>query len=216
MRATRPLVLIATLGAALALTGTSWPGAAATRPGAAARTGAAAATLTAGRTATAGPTTVLATPVRRGRLRITGALRDGGTVRAAGLRWRPGALPHGDKLLSFEIAYAWRSCASACRTAADSTATPFAARRYIAGHADTGRRLRLTETATEVIETDPATFAFTVVHALGERHHGRGRRRLPGVPSAGHRVRQRHARAPHGVRGRVFPGRSAPLQLSRR
>ncbi len=103
--------------------------------------------------------------MRRGRLRITGALRDGGTVRAAGLRWRPGALPHGDKLLSFEVAYAWRSCASACRTAADSTATPFAARRYIAGHADAGRRLRLTETATEVIETDPATFAFTVVHA---------------------------------------------------
>ncbi len=38
-------------------------------------------------------------------------------------------------------------------------------RRYIAGHADTGKRLRLTETATEVVETDPATFAFTVVHS---------------------------------------------------
>ena len=28
-----------------------------------------------------------------------------------GLRWRPGALPAGDRLLSFEVAYVWRSCA---------------------------------------------------------------------------------------------------------
>ena len=33
------------------------------------------------------------------------------------------------------------------------------------GHADTGRLLRLTETATEVVETDPATFAFSLAHA---------------------------------------------------
>ncbi len=48
-----------------------------------------------------------------------------------------------------------------CRPAADTTATPFAARRYVVGHADTGRLLQLTETATEVVETDPATFAFS-------------------------------------------------------
>ena len=50
-------------------------------------------------------------------------------------------------------------------TASDTTATPFAATRYIVGHADVGKRLRLTETATEVVETDPATFSFRVVRA---------------------------------------------------
>jgi hypothetical protein len=85
-------------------------------------------------------------------------------VRAAGLYWRTNPLPGKDSLLSFEISYIWQSCAATCRPAADSTATPFAARRYIVGHADSGRRLRVTETATEVVETDPATFAFTVVH----------------------------------------------------
>jgi hypothetical protein len=107
-------------------------------------------------------------PSAAGRLRITGLLRDGGTVAAAGLRWRPGRLPRGDRLLSFEVGYAWQACTPAggrtrCRSAADTTATPFAARRYIVGHADTGLRLRVTETASEVVETDPATFAFTVL-----------------------------------------------------
>ncbi|HUD78651.1 MAG TPA: endo alpha-1,4 polygalactosaminidase [Streptosporangiaceae bacterium] len=168
MRVTRPLVLTASLAAVLALTGTSWPGPAAARAAAAAGPAAGpSAGPAAGpaETAVRAGTAALPAPVRAGRLRITGSLRDGGTVRAAGLRWRPAALPHGDRLLSFEVAYTWRSCAAACRTAADSTATPFAASRYIAGHADTGRRLRITETATEVIETDPATFAFSVVHA---------------------------------------------------
>ena len=60
------------------------------------------------------------------------------------------------KLLSFAVAYTWQSCAPSgrhCRTAADSTATPFAARQYRVGHADTGRRLRVTETAAETVET---------------------------------------------------------------
>jgi hypothetical protein len=109
-------------------------------------------------------------PSAAGRLRITGLLRDGGTVAAAGLRWRPGRLPRGDRLLSFEVAYTWQTCAAVggrtrCRTAADTTATPFAARRYVVGHADTGLRLRVTETASEVVETDPGTFAFTVLSA---------------------------------------------------
>jgi hypothetical protein len=83
-------------------------------------------------------------------------------VRAAGLSWRPGRLPAGDRLLSFEVGYAWDACTAAgkCQPGADTTATPFAARRYVAGHADTGRFLKITETATEVVETSPATFAF--------------------------------------------------------
>src|SRR5262249_47176889 len=99
-------------------------------------------------------------PRHAGTLRVTGALRDGGTVRAAGLSWRPGALPPGAGLLSFEVGYSWPACTAAgqCRPAADTTATPFAARRYGAGHADTGRFLTVTETATEVVETSPATF----------------------------------------------------------
>jgi hypothetical protein len=111
---------------------------------------------------------VIHRPTSSGQLRVTGRLRDGGTVTAAGLRWRPGGLPRGDRLLSFEVAYGWQACTAAggpagCRTAADTTVTPFAARRYLVGQADTGRRLRLTETASEVVETDPATFAFTVI-----------------------------------------------------
>jgi hypothetical protein len=106
-------------------------------------------------------------PQHQGTLRVTGALRDGGTVRAAGLSWRPGALPPGDRLLSFAVGYYWSACTAAghCRPAADTTATPFAARRYVAGHADTGRFLKLTETATEVVETSPATFSFSVKRA---------------------------------------------------
>jgi Glycoside-hydrolase family GH114 len=48
-------------------------------------------------------------------------------------------------------------------TAADSTATPFAARQYRVGHADTGRRLRVTETAAEVVQTRSSTFTFLVI-----------------------------------------------------
>jgi Glycoside-hydrolase family GH114 len=106
----------------------------------------------------------IAPPVASGRLRIAGAPADGSTVTASGLRWRPGRLPAGYRLLSFEVGYAWRSClAGKCRRAADSTATPFAARRYIAGHADTGRHLMVTETATEVVQTTAANFTFRVV-----------------------------------------------------
>ena len=109
----------------------------------------------------------IAPPRRHGRLRITGRLRDGSVVTAAGLTWRPGALPRGDRLLSFAVSYTWKSCpvAGSCRAAADSTVTPFAAWRYRAGHADTGRRIRVTETAAEVVETSPATFSFRVVRA---------------------------------------------------
>jgi hypothetical protein len=102
-------------------------------------------------------------PRHHGMLRITGSLRDGGTVRAAGLSWRPGKLPAGDRLLSFEVGYYWDACTAAgqCHPGADTTAAPFAARRYVAGHADTSRLLKITETATEVVETSPATFSFS-------------------------------------------------------
>jgi hypothetical protein len=107
-------------------------------------------------------------PVHHGTLRVTGQLRDGGTVMAAGLSWRPAPLPRGDRLLSFEVAYRWDACDANgrhCVPGADTTATPFAARRYLAGQRDTGKRLMITETAAEVVETDPATFSFRVVRA---------------------------------------------------
>ncbi len=105
-------------------------------------------------------------PVHTGTLRISGAGRDGAAVTAAGLAWRPGRLPRGMRLLSFEVAYTWQSCAPGgqhCRAAADTTATPFAARRHVAGTADAGRRLRVTETAAEVVQTQASTFSFQVI-----------------------------------------------------
>jgi Glycoside-hydrolase family GH114 len=105
-------------------------------------------------------------PVAKGALHLTGTLRDGGTVAARGLRWRPGRVPAGDRLLSFEVGYVWKACrAGHCRAGADSTASPFAADRYIAGHGDIGRHLRLTETATEVVQTTAANFTFRVLRA---------------------------------------------------
>jgi Glycoside-hydrolase family GH114 len=156
MPATRPLVVIAAALGAVAGAGL-WPAA----PAAAGASAPAATVLAAPVLAATG----IGKPTAHGSLRITGTLRDGGTVRAAGLSWRPGALPAGDKLLSFAVSYSWQSCAAKCVQAADSTVTPFAAQRYIAGHADTSRRLRLVETASEIVETDPATFSFTRVTA---------------------------------------------------
>ena len=117
--------------------------------------------------ARAGAKPPIGPPVHAGRLGISGQLRDGGTIAATGLSWRPGHLPAGDKLLSFEVGYAWQACAvgGKCVRGADSTATPFAAKRYIVGHADTGKLIKVTVTATEVVETDPATFAFSVIRA---------------------------------------------------
>ncbi len=105
-------------------------------------------------------------PVSHGTLRTTGDLADGGVVRAEGLSWQPPRLGSGNRLLSFQVAYRWRACSpgGTCVRGADSTATPFAARRYIVGHADVGRHLRLTETAIEVVETEPL-FSFKVIRA---------------------------------------------------
>jgi len=105
-------------------------------------------------------------PVARGALRIRGQLRDGRVVHASGLSWRPGQLRSGERLLSFEVSYSWRACTARrgrCVRGADRTATPFAARRYIVGHADTGKYLRVNETAAEVVETNPADFTFKII-----------------------------------------------------
>jgi len=107
-------------------------------------------------------------PVAVGQARIAGILRDGSVVHARGLRWHAGHLPAGDRLLSFAVAYEWLACSPSggrCRPGGGTTATPFAASHYTVAHADTGRRLELVETATEVVETDAATFSFRVVRA---------------------------------------------------
>jgi hypothetical protein len=147
MRAMRPMILIATVALTVALAGTGWP---APVPAQA---------------LPAVPAASIPAPTAQGTLAITGHMRDGSVVRATGLYWRPGLLSHSQRLLSFEVSYSWRACAATCVTAADSTATPFAASRYTVGHGDTGRRLEVTETAIEVVETNPATFAFTAVRA---------------------------------------------------
>jgi hypothetical protein len=120
----------------------------------------------AGTAEVAGASQAIPPPWHRGTLRIAGRLRDGALVTAAGLSWHPAALPRGPSLLSFEVAYSWQSCRARgrqCRKAAGTTATPFAARQYRVGHADTGRWLRVTETAPEVVETQPSTFTFRLV-----------------------------------------------------
>ncbi len=136
-------------------------------------TPASAAGAAAGTTAAASP--ALPAPVHHGTLRIAGELRDGAVVTASGLAWHAPRLPHGDRLLSFEVAYTWQSCGpngGHCRAAADTAAAPFAARRYRAGHADTGRRLRVTETAAEVVQTQARDFTFRVVRRSVSRLAG--------------------------------------------
>ena len=105
--------------------------------------------------------------MHHGTLRVAGVPRDGATVTATGLRWHAPRLPRGMSLLSFAVAYSWQSC----RRGRDALPgrggharpTPFAARRYAVGHADTGRRLRLTETAAEVVQTQRNPFTFQVI-----------------------------------------------------
>jgi hypothetical protein len=119
-------------------------------------------------------------PVPSGRLRIDGELRDGGRVAASGLSWRPGRLPAGDRLLSFEVGYSWQACGrTGCAAAADATVTRFAAGRYIVGHADTGRRLRVTETAAEVVQATAKQFTFKVIRV---RRSVTTSRRVGGYP----------------------------------
>ena len=100
-------------------------------------------------------------------------------------------LPPGDRLLSFEVGYAWQACAAPVRRAGQALrrgprtprCTPFAARRYVAGHADTGKYLKLTATATEVVETDPATFTFRVIRSSRSYTARRTGPALPQLPA---------------------------------
>jgi glycosyl hydrolase family 114 len=128
-----------------------------------------------GHAATA-PAASVPAPVHQGTLRISGIIRDGRAVTAAGLSWHVPRLPHGVKLVSFEVAYTWLSCAASgkeCRAAADSTATPYAARSYVVGHADTGRVLRLTETATEVVVPSGSPADFSTIQRSVSRTAGK-------------------------------------------
>ena len=176
---------------------------------------AASATLAAGASAPAS----IPAPVHRGALRITGPFRDGATVAASGLTWRAPALPRGLKLVSFAVGYTWQSCAPGgkqCRTAADSTATPYAARDYVVGHADTGRVLRVTETATEVVvpSAGPSDDFSTVTRSVTSTS-ATAVRRLSARQGAVDRVRQRDAGTADRLDGGVLPGRR-PAREQRR
>ncbi|HET9972403.1 MAG TPA: hypothetical protein VFQ68_29495, partial [Streptosporangiaceae bacterium] len=136
-------------------------------------------------TAAAAPAASIPAPVHHGTLRISGPLTDGAKVTASGLSWHPPRLPPGMSLLSFQVAYTWQSCDAAgrhCRAGADTTAAPFAARGYAPGQAEAGRRLRVTETAAEVVQTERVPFTFQVIRravttlsATSVRAYPRGR-----------------------------------------
>jgi hypothetical protein len=153
---------IATCALALALLSTG-------RPAAASAGQTAAGALRGTTPATAGASLTglrIPPPVPQGTLGIVGRFRDGAVVAGGGVTWRLPRLPRGATLLSFEVAYYWQRCSARgrdCVRAADSTVTPFAAARYVVGHSDTAAWLKLTETAAEVVETNPATFSFQVI-----------------------------------------------------
>jgi hypothetical protein len=132
-------------------------------------TGVSASAATASPAAPAAPaarTASLPAPVHHGTLRVSGTPRDGATVTATGLSWHAPRLPRGLSLLSFGVTYTWQTCDAAgqhCRAGAAATAAPFAARSYVPGQADAGRRLRVTETAAEVIQTKRVPFTFQVI-----------------------------------------------------
>src|SRR5690348_5070462 len=105
-------------------------------------------------------------PVHHGKLHISGSLKDGAKVTTIGLSCHAPRLPHGMSLLRFEVAYSWQSCDAAgqhCRAGAGATAAPFAARGYAPGQAEAGRRLRVTETDAEVVQTERVPFTFQVI-----------------------------------------------------
>ena len=155
-------------------------------------------------------------PVAHGRLRIAGLLRDGGTVTARGANFGPPPLPSGDVLLSFGVKYTWRRCpaqgSGKCVLAADSVATPFAARSYVVGHADVGGRLRVTVTAIAVVQTDRHPFTFRVIRASSTATTRGVVGTFPGLRAAVGAVRQRDARGADRLSGGVFPGQRAALQ----
>jgi hypothetical protein len=154
-------------------------------------------------------------PVHTGTLRIAGDLRDGATVAAAGLSWSAPALPAGWRLVSLEVAYTWQSCAadgSGCRTAAGSAVTPFAARDYAVAAADAGRRLRLTETATEVVVPSGSPAGFTDVHRSVTRLSAARVRAYPAGRAPSTAFVNGTPRAPDRLHPGVPPGHRAARQ----
>ena len=155
-------------------------------------------------------------PVHRGALRITGPFRDGATVVASGLAWRAPSLPRGLKLVSFAVGYTWQSCTPGgkqCRTAADSAVTPYAARDYVVGHADTGRVLRITETATEVVAPSPgpsdnfSSITRSVTRTSTTAVHAYPRGKAPATAFVNGTPERRDR-----VDGGVLPGRRPPRE----
>ena len=150
--------------------------------------------------ASAAPTIAIAPPVATGQLRVTGGLRDGRVVTATGLRWRPGHLTHGDRLLSFEVSYRWQACPRRRwharlpgrgrhhRHAVRGQPLHRGARRH--GPADPADRDR--ERGRRDRSGDVRLHRGQV---LCQRHDGRAGGGLPRRESAGYRIRERHARA---------------------
>lgn len=106
--------------------------------------------------ATAGP------PARRprhhGRLTLAGTLRDGSTVTATGVSWSvvPGALQ--------SVSYSWSACTRAgCRALSVPPHQPYLP-SVLLGPGDVGRRIRVTETAVDVLRSGRETRA-SVAHA---------------------------------------------------
>ncbi len=77
--------------------------------------------------------------------------------------------------------------------------TPLAAASYIVGHADTGRRLRLSEAATEVVKADPANFSFPVISVSATVLAGGTVARYPASEAPRTEVRERDARGQNRV-----------------
>ena len=122
-------------------------------------------------------------------------------------------------LLSFQVAYSWQSCDAAgqhCRAGADATAAPFAARSYVPGQAEDGRRLRVTETAAEVVQTERVPFNFQVIRRAVTALAASPVRAYPLHRAPGHGVRQRRPRKAHGLDHGVLPGRGGARQPGRR
>ena len=175
------------------------------------------------RSATTPPPAAIGPPVSHGTLRVTGPLRDGLPVRAAGLSWRPSPLPPGTRLLSFEVGYVWQACT------ARSGGT---GRHCSAGsgcHGDAVRRAALCNRARRHREVpqahrdrrrgrrDRPRHLHVPRHPLVTQLHGAAPGpALPLCPQARGRVPERAARAAHRLQPGVLPGEPAALQRGER
>ena len=163
-------------------------------------------------------------PVARGQAADRAApARRAAPSHARGLRWRAGPLPAGDRLLSFEVALRLAACTA--RPArplrarpADATATPFAARRYVAGHADTGPLLRADRDRDRGGRDRPGHVHVPGRARVAQRAPRRtGARGYPGRAGADRAAFMNGtARAAHRLQPGILPGLPAALQRGRR